>query len=63
MIDSPMLQTNKVIRNSNFIGKGNFQDDPNPNAIYDEIKIYQGALTPAEILNEYENGSINNGKH
>ena len=27
--------------------------DKDADAIYDEIKIYQGALTTAEILNDY----------
>ncbi len=45
---------------SNYIGKSNW-DAPSADAIYDEFKIYQGALSSDEIMNEYQNSS-NNGK-
>ncbi len=51
-----LLIPNNITRKINFIGSYN-----KPNAIYDEIKIYQGALTSTEIMTEYKNNS-NNGK-
>jgi len=50
---------NNIMRTSNYIGKGNF-GDPNADAIVDEIKIYQVALTSSQIMNEYMISS-NNG--
>ena len=55
-----LLIPNNIIRTNNFIGKSNQLNDSNADAIYDEIKIYQGALTSTEIMNEY-NISSNNG--
>jgi len=49
---------NNITRTSNYIGKSNY-DDPNADAIYDELKIYQGALSSADILNEYKKNSKN----
>jgi len=49
-----------ITRTSNYIGKSNF-GNPNADAIYDEFKIYQVALSSDEIMNEYQNSS-NNGK-
>jgi hypothetical protein len=51
-----------VIRKSNYIGKNNWQGYPNADAIYDEIKIYQIALTSSQIMNEYLISS-NNGNN
>lgn len=45
-----------VTRNINLIGNNNTYK---PNAIYDELKIYEGALTPDQILNDYINSSNN----
>lgn len=42
----PLLSPLNVVRNSNYIGKS-------ANAIYDEIKIYQGALTTNQVLDHY----------
>ena len=52
---------NNKIRTTNFIGKSNWPNDFNTDAIYDEIKIYQGALSSDDIMNEYQISS-NNGK-
>lgn len=41
-----------VVRKTNYIGGSNF-GNPNANAVYDEIKIYKGALTSAEVFNDY----------
>jgi hypothetical protein len=53
---------NNIIRTLNYIGKSNWAayGDPNADAIYDEVKIYQGSLSSADILNEYQISS-NNG--
>jgi len=52
---------NNLQRTSNFIGKSNWATDFNADAIYDEFKIYQGALSSSDIMNEYQISS-NNGK-
>ena len=46
---------NNITRTTNYIGKSNL------NAIYDELKIYQVALSPDDIMNEYQINA-NNGK-
>jgi hypothetical protein len=56
-----LLVPNNISRRSNFVGKSNWATDFNADAIYDELKIYQGALTSNDILNEYTS-SLNNGK-
>jgi hypothetical protein len=47
---------NNVQRANNYIGKSNWAD-PNANAIYDEIKIYQGAMSQANVVNDYSYSS------
>jgi hypothetical protein len=50
---------NSIIRRINYIGKSNWVN-ANADAIYDEFKIYQGALSSSDIMNEYQLNS--NGK-
>ena len=50
---------NNITRKSNYIGKSNTTVYPNADAIYDEIKIYQGALSSDYIMNEYQISSNN----
>jgi hypothetical protein len=38
-----------VFRNSNFIGKSNWNADPYANAGFDELRIYKRALSATEI--------------
>jgi hypothetical protein len=45
-----LLAPNNINRTQNFIGKNGLNK---ANAIYDEIKIYQIALTSSQIMNEY----------
>jgi len=47
---------NNVQRTNNYIGKSNW-GYPNANAIYDEIKIYQGAMSQANVVNDYSYSS------
>jgi len=47
-----MLVPNSIQRTANYIGKSNGQN-PNADAIYDEIQIYQGAMSSADILSLY----------
>jgi len=47
--DTPM----EVMRTKNFIGKSSWQGDPNANAIFQDIRIYQGAMSAADILNDF----------
>jgi hypothetical protein len=56
-----LLVLNNIIRTKNYIGKSNWATDLNADAIYDDFKIYQGAISPNEIMNEYKINS-NNGK-
>ena len=55
-----LLKPSFVTRSSNFIGKSNWVDDAPADAIFDDLKIYQGALTSTQILNDYTISS-NNG--
>jgi len=43
-----------ILRKSNFIGKDNLNRSENVNAIFDEIKIYKGALSKEEIKLSYD---------
>lgn len=43
-----------ILRKSNFIGKSNLNSSENVNAIFDEIKIYKGALSKEEIKLSYD---------
>jgi hypothetical protein len=52
---------NNIIRTSNYIGRSNIASYLNSDAIYDEFKIYQVALSSYDIMNEYQISS-NNGK-
>lgn len=47
------LQPLNVVRTSNYIGK-NDHGKPNAFAIYDDVKIFKGALTSNQILYEYK---------
>jgi len=49
---------NNIIRTSNYIGKSNWGNQ-NADAVYDEIKIYQVALSSNDIMKEYRNSSNN----
>jgi hypothetical protein len=52
-----LIVPNNVTRDSSFVGKSNWAQDKNANAIYDEIKIFDRALNSFEIL---EDARINN---
>jgi hypothetical protein len=60
-INGIMYVPNNIIRTTNYIGKSNWGAS-NADAIYDEFKIYQVALSSTDIMNEYQNSS-NNGKN
>ena len=47
-----------VTRSSNFIGKSNY-GNPNAKATYDDLRIYAGALSAAQILTDYRTSSMN----
>jgi hypothetical protein len=53
-----LLKPRHVTRTSNFIGKSNWAHDPNTDASFDEIKIFNRALFIEEIIEEAK--SINN---
>jgi hypothetical protein len=52
---------NNILRTNNYIGKSNWASHLNADAIYDEFKIYQVALSSSNIMTEYKISS-NNGK-
>jgi len=60
-INGTMYVPNNITRTSNFIGKNNSGSNKSADAIYDELKIYQVALSSDDIMNEYLISS-NNGK-
>jgi hypothetical protein len=45
---------NNLNRTSNYFGKSNYDNISYADAIYDEIKIYQIALSSSQIMNEYQ---------
>ncbi len=49
-----------VQRANNYIGKSNWYQDPKANAVYDELKLYQTALSEIFIMSDYTISS-NNG--
>jgi hypothetical protein len=61
MATGTMVVPKNIIRATNYIGKSNWASHSNADAIYDELKIYQEALSSIDILNEYQI-SYNNGK-
>jgi hypothetical protein len=58
-ITGTLFVPKNIQRTSNYIGKSNWGVDPNADVIYDEIKIFQGALSSSDIMNEYQNSSNN----
>ncbi len=56
----PILYFLNKTATRNFIGASNSILNSNPNAVYDDIQIYSGALSSADILNNYLDSS-NNG--
>jgi hypothetical protein len=50
---------NNVQRTSNFIGKSNW-NGPFTDAIYDEIKIFRGAMSDQQVLMDYNTGKFCN---
>ncbi len=57
--DGTLYVPTNVKRNYNYIGKSNWPD-PNADAVYDDLKIYNEALSAESILNEFTTSS-NNG--
>jgi len=51
---------NNITRTKNYIGKSYSPLGSNADAIYDELKIYQDALSSIDIKNEYSNAGILN---
>jgi hypothetical protein len=54
VVNGTLYVPNNLIRKSNYIGKSNWPSDLNADAIYNELKIYQGAISSNEIMNEYQ---------
>jgi len=53
VINGSLQKPNNKTRTNNYIGKSNLASNSNANAIYDEIKIYNKALTSIEISSQY----------
>ena len=45
-----------------FIGKSNWPNEPNANAIYDDLKIFNGALDSSAVYNEFVKTNVGIGK-
>ncbi len=43
---------NNIVTYRNYIGHSNYDNDPNANAIFDELKIFKRPLNAAEISTE-----------
>ena len=52
VISQPKVAFNNIVSSLNYIGHSNYDNDPNANAIYDEIKIFKRPLSAAEISTE-----------
>ena len=59
VVNGSLFAPNNITRTSNYIGKSNWASDSNADAIYDEIKIFKGALSSNDIMNEYTTSSNN----
>ena len=44
-----------ITKMSNFFGHSNFRNDPDVNAIFDEIKVFNRPLSPTEVAVEMNN--------
>jgi hypothetical protein len=53
---APSLPVTANVDTNSFIGKSMFNADPYLSGTVDEFRIYQGALTPAEVANHYASG-------
>jgi hypothetical protein len=53
VVTGPLHIPNNILRTNNYIGKSNWANNSNADAIYDEIKIYNQALTSIEISRQY----------
>jgi len=49
-----MSKPNNVNRTRNYIGHNNWDGYNSTNAIFDDLKIYQGAMSSEQIANDYE---------
>ena len=55
-VSGTLIKPNSVSRSTNFIGKSN-NGDSNVDGIFDDFRIYQGAMSAAAILTDYTNGN------
>jgi hypothetical protein len=62
VINGTLQTPNNILRKSNYIGKCNWPNVSNADAIYDEFKMYKGTFSSNDIMNEYKISS-NNGKY
>jgi len=56
-----MSSPKKVVRNKCLIGKSNLNNDYGNDIMYDDIKIYQSALSDTDILYLYDKESTSEG--
>lgn len=48
-----------ITRNNSFIGKRNWQNESTSIAVYSDLKIYRGALSSDQVLDDYTTSSSN----
>ena len=49
-----LLVPRNIVRSTNYIGKSNWGDDSNANALYSGIKIYKIALSAGQVFDDYK---------
>ncbi len=47
-----------VIRNSNYIGRSNWVENPNADAVLDEFSIYNRSLSATEIYAQFNQNMV-----
>lgn len=52
------LVPNNVIRETNYIGRNSWPQIAYTNGVFADLKIYQGAMTSDQIMNDYNVSSL-----
>lgn len=58
-----ILLPKKIVTTLNYIGKSNWVNDEYAEAVYDDIKIYSGALSSNDVINIYNTENTNFGMY
>lgn len=54
-----LIRPENITRNNSFIGKSNWQNESTSIAVYSDLKIYRGALSSDQVLDDYTISSRN----